>query len=158
MNALTHKGVLVENKLFATLWTSVGKVWIWKEDGSWKEILINDTIWFIRDLPPDLISAFKSTLEDSIEAHVLFHVIDSSDPLIEDKISVVNTILDDIWAKQQRVLVFNKTDRLKKKDLAVLKKTYGKDALYISAVSGDGIEELKRSLVEGEAMEGNRGK
>lgn len=147
MNALTHKGVLVENKLFATLWTSVGKVWIWKEDGTWKEILINDTIWFIRDLPPDLISAFKSTLEDSIEANLLFHVIDASDPLVDDKISVVNTILNEIGAKQPRVLVFNKTDRLKKKDLTLLKKTYGNEALYISAVSGEGIEELKSRML-----------
>ncbi len=147
MNALTHKGVLVENKLFATLWTSVWKVWIGREDGSWKEFLINDTIWFIRDLPPDLISAFRSTLEDSIEADILFHVIDASDPLVDDKITVVNTILDDIWAKQQRILVFNKTDRLKKKDLTLLKKTYWKDALYISAVSGDGIEELKSRML-----------
>lgn len=148
MNALTHKGVLVENKLFATLWTSVWKVWIGREDGSWKEFLINDTIWFIRDLPPDLISAFRSTLEDSIEADILFHVIDASDPLVDDKITVVNTILDDIGAKQPRILVFNKTDRLKKKELTLLKKTYWKDALYISAVSGDGIEELKERLVE----------
>ncbi len=109
--------------------------------------MINDTIWFIRDLPPDLISAFKSTLEDSIEADILFHVIDASDPLVDDKITVVNTILDEIGAKQTRILVFNKTDRLKKKDLAVLKKTYWKDALYISAVSGDGIDELKTRML-----------
>lgn len=117
--------------------------------------MINDTIGFIRDLPPDLISAFKSTLEDSIEADILFHLIDSSDPLIDDKINVVNTILDDIGAKQTRMLVFNKVDRLKKKDLTALKKTYGKDALYISAVSGDGIEELKERVMKGKEVDGS---
>jgi GTPase len=76
----------------------------------------------------------------------LLHLIDASDPLVDDKINVVNTILDEIGAQQPRILVFNKTDRLKKKDFTALKKTYGKDALYISAVSGEGIEELKKRL------------
>jgi GTP-binding protein HflX len=111
-------------------------------------VLINDTIGFIRDLPPDLISAFRSTLEDSIEADLLLHLIDASDPLLEDKINVVNAILDDIGAEQPRVLVFNKIDRLTKKDLSALKKTYGKTALYLSAVSGEGIEKLKERLVK----------
>jgi GTP-binding protein HflX len=64
--------------------------------GRGKEILFNDTIGFIRDLPPKLIQAFKSTLEDSIEADVLFHVIDASDPFVQERIDVVNKILDDI--------------------------------------------------------------
>lgn len=64
--------------------------------GTGKEILFNDTIGFIRDLPPKLIKAFKSTLEDSIESDVLFHVIDASDPYVQDRIDVVNKILDDI--------------------------------------------------------------
>jgi GTP-binding protein HflX len=148
MNALTHKGVLVEDKLFATLGTSVGKLWIEEKDGQWKEVLINDTIGFIRDLPPDLIDAFRSTLEDSVEADILLHLIDSSDPLLEDKIVVVNTILDEIGATQPRVLVFNKIDRLTKKDLTALKKTYGKTALYLSAVSGEGVEKLKEYVVK----------
>lgn len=146
MNALTHKGVLVENKLFATLWTSVGKLWIEQHDGYGKEFLINDTIGFIRELPPDLIDAFRSTLEDSVEADLLLHLIDASDDLVDDKIHVVNNILDTIWAKQPRVLVFNKIDRLTKKQRSVLKKTYGKNALYLSAVSGEGIEELKEKI------------
>lgn len=64
--------------------------------GKGKEILFNDTIGFIRDLPPKLIKAFKSTLEDSIESNVLFHVVDASDPYVQDRIDVVNKILDDI--------------------------------------------------------------
>ena len=104
----------------------MGKLWIEENNGHGKEVLINDTIGFIRDLPPDLISAFRSTLEDSVEADLLLHLIDSSDPLLEDKILVVNTILDEIGAEHPRVLVFNKIDRLTKKDLSALKKTYRK--------------------------------
>lgn len=88
------KWVLAEDKLFATLWTSVWKMWMPTEDWRWKEILINDTIWFIRELPPELIDAFSSTLEDSIESDILLHVVDASDPKIETKIKVVDDILE----------------------------------------------------------------
>ncbi len=123
LNASTWKWVLAEDKLFATLWTSVWELflspydlWIKDVKCEWKnckKILLNDTIWFIQDLPPSLIRAFKSTLEDSIESDILFHVIDISDPFIEDKIDIVNNILDEIWAKQERVYIFNKIDNLK---------------------------------------------
>ncbi len=86
---LQRKGVLAEDKLFATLGTSVGKMWIAPvidddvhERIPGREILVNDTIGFIRDLPPSLIAAFRSTLEDSIEADILLHVIDAGDPWI----------------------------------------------------------------------------
>ena len=66
------------------------------ETGEGKEILLNDTIGFIRDLPPRLIKSFSSTLEDSIESDLLLHVIDASDPFIDERISIVNNILDEI--------------------------------------------------------------
>ena len=126
LNALTKKWVLAENKLFATLWTNVWELFLspydlWYENITceWKnckKVLLSDTIWFIQDLPPSLIKAFKSTLEDSIESDLLFHVIDISDPFIKDKIKVVNEILDDIWAKQPRIYVFNKIDLLDRFD------------------------------------------
>lgn len=99
MHALTSKDILVENKLFATLGTAVGKMYIAPSDeaqGKGTEVLINDTIGFIRDLPPDLIEAFSSTLEDSIHSDLLLHVIDSSDGYIEEKIQVVDEILEKI--------------------------------------------------------------
>lgn len=114
-NALTKKGVLAEDKLFATLGTSVGKMWLPTPDGRWKEFLINDTIGFIRELPPKLIDAFKSTLEDSIESDLLLHVIDASDPKSLLKIKVVDEILDNIWANQKKIYVFNKIDGLEEK-------------------------------------------
>ena len=66
------------------------------DTGQGKEILLNDTIGFIRDLPPKLIKSFSSTLEDSIESDLLLHVIDASDPFIDERISIVNNILDEI--------------------------------------------------------------
>lgn len=114
MNALTHKGVIAENKLFATLGTSVGKMYVPPDDPEscdrGEEVLVNDTIGFIRDLPPDLIAAFSSTLEDSIESDLLLHVIDAADPKVFEKVAVVNETLEKIGAKQRRIFVFNKID------------------------------------------------
>ena len=65
--------------------------------------MLNDTIGFIRDLPPKLIKSFSSTLEDSIESDLLLHVIDASDPYVEERIAVVNQILSDIYAASSQV-------------------------------------------------------
>lgn len=125
LNSLTKKWVLAENKLFATLWTHVGNVYI-MDPKTWlgKEVLLNDTIGFIRELPPKLIKSFSSTLEDSIESDLLLHVIDASDPFIQERIDVVNEILDKIGAKQKRINVFNKIDLIDKQQLAELQKHY----------------------------------
>lgn len=112
MNSLTNKGVLVQDKLFATLGTDVGEVYFPSMKGKGTHVLINDTIGFIRDLPPSLIDAFRSTLEDSVEANVLMHVVDCTDPLRQDKVQVVDSILDDIWADQERRYVMNKVDKI----------------------------------------------
>jgi GTP-binding protein HflX len=98
LNGLTKKGVLAENKLFATLGTNVGNMYVITDPilGKGKEILLNDTIGFIRDLPPKLIKSFSSTLEDSIESNLLLHVIDASDPYVEERIDVVHKILHEI--------------------------------------------------------------
>lgn len=132
LNSLTKKWVLAENKLFATLGTHVGNVYIMDpsprstagQAGLGKEVLLNDTIGFIRELPPKLIKSFSSTLEDSIESNLLLHVIDASDPFIQERIDVVNEILDKIWAKQKRINIFNKTDLIDKQQLEELKKHY----------------------------------
>ncbi|HCB52190.1 TPA: hypothetical protein DEP21_06590 [Patescibacteria group bacterium] len=138
--------MLAENKLFATLGTNVGKLFLMNDDnsGRGKEILFSDTIGFIRDLPPQLIQAFKSTLEDSIESDVLFHVVDASDPFVDERINIVNEILDSIGAKQPRVLVFNKLDLCNQVILAQLKHRYDdQECLRISVVQEKGLEELK---------------
>ncbi|HOG15170.1 MAG TPA: GTPase HflX [Candidatus Absconditabacterales bacterium] len=150
LNALTKKGVLAENKLFATLGTNVGKLFLFTdpEKGIGKEVLLNDTIGFIRDLPPKLIDAFSSTLEDSIESVFLLHIIDASDPFIQERIKVVDEILDDIGAKQHRVLVFNKIDLIDESRLKELKETYKNyDSVFISIIDEIGLEDLKDRII-----------
>lgn len=169
-NALTKKWVLVENKLFATLGTSVGKMFIEakynEQTGAYippKEVLINDTIGFIRELPPKLIDAFKSTLEDSVESDLLLHVIDASDPKFELKVDVVEEILASIWAKQKSIYVINKMDQVdegefikidkKEEKKYTSKKAYideiyaEKKLVYISAMQKDNIDELKQVII-----------
>lgn len=162
MNSLTHKWVLSEDKLFATLGTNVGKFFIWSEDFDeklrakfglkefkWKEFLLNDTIWFIRDLPPDLIKAFSSTLEDSIESAILLHVIDSSDEKVEEKIEVVEDTLAKIWAIQPRIYVFNKIDLISKVRLKFLKEKFIElNPIFVSANEKIGISSLKHRILE----------
>lgn len=150
LNLLTKKNVLAENKLFATLWTHVGSMYVTidKETGQGKEILLNDTIWFIRDLPPQLIKAFSSTLEDSIESDILLHIVDASDPFIHEKIDVVDKILDEIWAKQKRILVFNKVDLITKTQYDDLKEKFpDKDIIWISVAKWRWIEPLQKKII-----------
>lgn len=155
LNALTNKWVLSEDKLFATLGTSVGKLWIAPEDGNdevytpWKEVLLSDTIGFIRDLPPELVDAFASTLEDSIESDILFHVVDASDPKIHEKIEVVDSILDKIWATQPRIYVFNKIDLIDGHHLIEIKKRFHSlNPLYISSDKRWWFDELTKIMLQ----------
>jgi GTP-binding protein HflX len=150
LNAMTNKWVLAEDKLFATLGTNVGKIWIMKDPILWtgKEILLNDTIGFIRDLPPKLIKAFSSTLEDSIESELLLHVIDAWDPFIDERIQVVHEVLDEIWAKQPRILVFNKIDTIDQKTKDAIQKKYkDEEQIRLSAKEHIGLEKLKELLI-----------
>ncbi len=149
LNIMTKKWVLAQNKLFATLWTNVGKMFVFTkpEKWIWQEILLNDTIWFIRDLPPKLIDAFSSTLEDSIESKFLLHIIDASDPFVQERINVVNEILDDIWANQPRLMVFNKIDLIDDKKLNEIKQNYKEfNPVFISIHKEVWIENLKEKI------------
>lgn len=155
MNVLTGKWVLSEDKLFATLWTSVWKMYIENNyNEAWefirpKDILINDTIWFIRDLPPNLIDAFASTLEDSIESNILLHVIDALDPKVEEKIKVVDNILNTIWANQKKLYVFNKIDLISWEKLKELKKKFKYlKPIFISTYSWEWVEKLKEEIIK----------
>lgn len=152
-NALTKKWVLAEDKLFATLGTSVWKVWLpkkWSDNPSeWSEILFNDTIGFIRDLPPSLIAAFRSTLEDSIESDILIHLIDASDMWMDEKIAIVDDTLAQIWAHQKRIYVWNKVDLISTADVEALREKYAHlSPFFISAYSWEGIDILREQLRE----------
>jgi GTP-binding protein HflX len=108
-------------------------------DGEWslytsKKTLVNDTIGFIRDLPPDLIEAFTSTLEDSIHSQLLLHVVDAADAKISDKMHVVDTILHKIKAQQPRRYIFNKCDLLSDEQRIKIAEDYADfNPLFVSA-------------------------
>lgn len=117
LNALTGKGAYVADELFATLDTRVGKLYIPEEQdesGEFKrgtEILMSDTIGFIQELPPSLIQAFKSTLSETVDADLILHVIDISDPEIHEKIKVVEEILSQLGLTDKpKIYGFNKID------------------------------------------------
>lgn len=145
VNALTHKGAYVADALFATLDTRVGKLYLPERRSS---ILISDTIGFIQDLPPQLVSAFRSTLDETIDADLLLHVIDVSDPHLEEKIADVEAILTQLQvADTPKLYVFNKTDLLKRVPTTMLKKTFAAmHPVFVSCKQGTGLEELKTLL------------
>ena len=109
MRALTGSDVLVENKLFATLDTTVRAL----QPESRPRVLVSDTVGFIKNLPHGLVASFKSTLEEALDASLLIHVIDASDPGFERQIEVTDKVIDEIDAKDvPRIRVFNKIDHV----------------------------------------------
>jgi GTP-binding protein HflX len=146
LNALTNKGAYAANKLFATLDTRVGKLYL---PDSGKEVLLTDTIGFIQDLPPTLIKSFQSTLEETVHADLLLHVIDLSDPLYERKIAVVNEVLASIQAHYKpTIYVFNKIDQLPldyNQD-EVAHKFARFSPCFTSTYTGAGLEKLKNTI------------
>ena len=145
-NLLTGKKTLVENELFATLDSNVGKLYLPELQ---KEILITDTIGFIRNLPPRLIDAFKSTLLESINADLIVHVIDVSDPEIHTKIHVVNEILKELGKDPYESLyIFNKIDaaQISQEELAQKFTSYA--PIFTSVKEERGIEQLKQSIAK----------
>ncbi|MBL4693920.1 GTPase HflX [Candidatus Gracilibacteria bacterium] len=121
LNSLTKKEVYVADALFATLDTRVGKLFIegsnGLKDGKYQpgtELLVSDTIGFIQNLPPELIKAFKSTLAETVDADLLLHVIDLSDPDIHYKIKVVEEIIEQLGLNDKpKLYVFDKIDVVK---------------------------------------------
>ena len=109
LNTLTRSDVLAEDQLFATLDPTTRRLRLPRE----REIIIADTVGFIRDLPRDLARAFRATLEELDEADLLLHVVDAADPANEQQIAAVEAILADLkLAETRRILVMNKVDLL----------------------------------------------
>ncbi|SMO50986.1 GTPase HflX [Fodinibius sediminis] len=142
MNALTDTEVLAEDRLFATLDSTVRRCEIANYD-----VLLSDTVGFIRKLPHDLIESFKSTLDEVREADILLHVVDASSLMIQDYIDVVNETLDDmnITDEQKVQLVFNKIDTIDPQRIRELKQQYP-DAVFISAERGIGLLKLEEKI------------
>jgi GTP-binding protein HflX len=139
LNALTKSEVLTEDKLFATLDPTSRRLRFPREH----EVIITDTVGFIRDLPKDLVAAFRATLEELEDASLLLHVIDASDPAREAQIAAVEHILEDLGLDESpRVLVWNKTDRLAPGVVKVLLRQRG--GVAVSALKRDGFDALLR--------------
>ncbi len=137
-NRLTDAGVLVEDRLFATLDSTIRRVEL--EGGS--PILISDTVGFLRNLPHQLVEAFRSTLEEVNQADLLLHIIDAADPDPDRQIAAVRTVLDEIGAADiPELLVINKTDIADPVAVKRLRELHP-GAVATSAVTGSGIESL----------------
>ena len=162
MNVISKSDVFAENKLFATLDTTVRKVVLGN-----LPFLMSDTVGFIRKLPTQLVESFKSTLDEVREADLLLHVIDISHPNFEDHIESVNLVLKEIGcSEKQTIMVFNKIDQyqqevIEEDDLVTVrtskhftieewKKTWmqrmDKDAVFISALNKENLDEFKKRV------------
>jgi GTP-binding protein HflX len=137
LNALTDSAVLAEDKLFATLDPTSRRLRFPRD----REVIITDTVGFIRDLPPDLVNAFRATLEELSDADLLLHVVDAADPRHPEQIEAVEQILASLGLeKKQRLLVFNKVDRLAPGEGAAL--AHRAEGVPVSAATRDGLAEL----------------
>ena len=141
LNTLTDAGVLEEDKLFATLDPTTRLL----ELPGGQNILLTDTVGFIRKLPHHLIEAFKSTLEEAKYADIIIHVVDASNPQKEKQMHVVYETLKDLGVKDQPILtLFNKQDRIENPE--ILKDMKADKTLKISAKTGQGLDDLKDEL------------
>ena len=144
LNRLTGAGVLVEDALFATLDPTTRRT----ETADGRIYTLTDTVGFVRHLPHDLVEAFASTLEESVDADLLVHVVDGSDVDPLGQISAVRTVLNDIGAGDNaELLVINKVDQASEENLQLLR-THFPDSVVVSARTGQGIDALK-AIIDG---------
>ncbi|MEZ5175353.1 MAG: GTPase HflX [Acidimicrobiia bacterium] len=142
-NRLTDAGVLVEDRLFATLDSTIRKL----ELPHGHNALLSDTVGFVRDLPHELVEAFRSTLEEVADADLLLHLVDASDAQFEEHIATVRLVLDDIGASDvPELIVFNKIDALDHTAIRRLEALHP-DAVFVSSLTGHGIPQLLEQVV-----------
>lgn len=143
LNTLTGAATLAEDILFATLDPTTRRLRLPTN----QNVLLTDTVGFIRKLPHGLVEAFKATLEEVVEADLLLHVVDLSHPQAEEQILAVNTVLEEIGAEgKPTLMVFNKVDRFEKRELLQKNLERFLSAVGISAKTGEGISELLAEL------------
>ncbi len=143
LNRLTSAGVLVENALFATLDATVRRA----EAADGRVYTLTDTVGFVRNLPHQLVEAFRSTLEEVGDADVLVHVVDGSHPDPAAQLATVRDVMGDVGARSTReIVVFNKAD-LVDEDTRLVLRGLEPGALFVSSRTGEGIDQL-RAVVE----------
>jgi len=131
----------VEDKLFATLDTTSRRLRFPRD----RQVILIDTVGFIRDLPSDLAKAFRATLEEMQHADLLLHVVDLADPRMEDKITAVERILDDLkLSSVPRLLILNKADKLP--DGQVKRLSQRLHGIAVSALKKQGLKKVLRSV------------
>ncbi|MFT3715015.1 MAG: GTPase HflX [Gordonia sp. (in: high G+C Gram-positive bacteria)] len=142
VNAMTGSGVLVQDALFATLDPTTRRARL--ADGH--DVVFTDTVGFVRHLPTQLVEAFRSTLEEAVDADLLIHVVDGSDAFPGKQISAVRQVLGEVYTEEGAVpppelLVINKIDAVDATRMTALRGEYP-DAVFVSARSGEGLDEL----------------
>ncbi|OJW17069.1 MAG: GTPase HflX [Planctomycetales bacterium 71-10] len=143
MNALTDAGVLVEDKLFATLDTRTRK-WRFRGGGA---ALLSDTVGFIRDLPHSLVASFKATLEEARQADLLLHVVDASSPDAEMQVQAVVEVLEELGLKDHpTLLVLNKADKVPDRSYLDVLRAHHRDSVCISAAKREGLDALEHAV------------
>lgn len=144
LNALTRESTLVEDKLFATLDLSTRKLVLPPS----LEVLLTDTVGFIRRLPHYLVAAFRSTLEEVVAADLLLHVVDASQPEWTAQIRIVEQVLEELDAKGKPILlVFNKLDKLRPAQRLRMAHQR-RAAVMVSALTGEGLDKLREAMAE----------
>ncbi|MGC8764666.1 MAG: GTPase HflX [Brevinematia bacterium] len=142
LKLLTKANVQIEDRLFSTLDTTTKRLWL----GDGINVVITDTVGFIKDIPHYLIESFKSTLLDTVNADLVIHLVDASDSNFLEKIKVVDNTLEELGVSNEKVLMcFNKIDMLDDGKINKLKETF-KESIFISAKENTGIESLKERI------------
>ncbi|MHC5123602.1 MAG: GTPase HflX [Planctomycetota bacterium] len=145
MNALTDAGVFVQDQLFATLDTRTRK---WEVD-SGVEVLLSDTVGFVSKLPHHLVASFKATLEETINADLLLHVVDASSVDVFEQIKSVETVLKELDCDQKDMLVLlNKSDCIADKAVFESVQTVFPEALSVSAKTGLNLDQLREKIAD----------
>lgn len=144
-NALTKAGIYAANQLFATLDTTSRRLYL----GSAGNIVLSDTVGFIRELPHQLVAAFRATLEETVHADLLLHVVDANSPVRLEQIDQVNLVLKEIGADHiPQLLIWNKID-LSGMEPAVEPNEYGKiQRVFVSAQTGAGLDLLRQVIAD----------
>jgi GTPase len=148
-NALSRAKAYEADQLFATLDTTTRRIWLGRKNEAGPSVVLSDTVGFIRDLPHTLVAAFRATLEETVRADLLLHVVDAASPAREEQQAQVDKVLAEIGADEApRLLVMNKIDAAKLQP-RVERDQYGRiSRVFVSARSGAGLDGLRLAIGE----------